>query len=388
MERNQYDAVIAGAGASGMLCALLLSRQGRSVAIVEKNSIPGKKLSATGNGRCNFTNLDMSADCYRSISSEITWMKTVLSEFDAGDCCHLFEDLGILWRQRDGYVYPYSNQASTVVETLYSSCIQYGVCFYFEEKVTHIQKSDCFTIRTSHRTLFSENLVLATGGKAAKSLGGDGSGYRLGRSMGHSVTGLTPGLTGFYSDSKLCQSMAGVRISGKLMLLIDGEEKEAEIGEIQITKDRVSGIPAFQLCHTAGLALQDGCKVELLLDFVPDMTIEQCTEFLVKHNLRGIVNSKCIPPIERMAKGKNPASLARACKAFLFPVSGTAGFEMAQVTVGGILLDEVFPQSFESKRVKGLYLLGELLDIDGKCGGYNLHFAWAGAYLAAKNMAI
>lgn len=387
-KKTSYDIIIAGAGAAGLFLACLLSAKGRSVLILEKNKVPGKKLLATGNGRCNFTNMNLSEGCYQS--TEPAFIQSVLKRFNASDCRAVFSEMGILSREKDGYVYPFSNQASTVVDCMVRECEKNHVTFHMEETVKEITHEEQFCIRTTKGIYFSTIFVLATGGKANAPLGGDGSGYKLCRSQGHHITELSPGLTGFYTDKSLCQPMAGVRVQGRLSLWINEKKVAEDTGEIQITKDRISGIPAFQLCRMAGRALASGATVSCAIDFMPQMSKKECAEYIHKHGIWGMINKKCISLIEKCARENKDTDmqmsekLAAAMKHFVFPIYDTAGFESAQVTVGGVRTDEVDESNMESKYQKGLFLLGELLDVDGICGGYNLHFAWAGAWIAAQ----
>lgn len=383
--REAYDVIVIGGGASGMLAAVLLAGHGKKVVLVEKNKQLGKKLAATGNGRCNFTNHSMGIEHYHCGST--AFIASVLDSFSHEKCIKLFRALGILSREKDGYVYPYTNQASTIVDRLVELCNKYHVTILLEEQVVSISKSACYEVRTDQIVLIGENVLLATGGKANAPLGGSESGYQLSRSLGHHISRLTPGLTGFLSKDKILKELNGIRIQGNLSLYLDGHWVKSELGEIQMTKNGISGIPAFQLCHEAGKALSERKRVFIMIDFVPILSEKECFEFLMNHPLSGLVNKKCLMPILKRSKSDNPKDIAHTVKNFRVDIEETAGFEKAQITVGGIDVNEVEPKTMESKLLPGLYLLGELLDVDGNCGGYNLHFAWASAVFAAKNIA-
>lgn len=381
---ERHDIVIVGAGASGLMCGYLLGRDGRDVCVIEKNKSAGKKLLATGNGRCNFTNRRMSEDCYFGDSE---FIRTILRRADDRTVIQLFEEIGIYHRERDGYCYPYSGQASTVVELLVDGCAQQGVQFRFDTKVSKIlHKSGEYVIHCKNGDCYRcEKLVLACGGKAAESLGGDGSGYKLCRSLSHHVTPLYPGLTGLRADGDEWNALAGVRMQGRVTLAIDGRTVKCESGEIQIVKDGISGIPVFQLCRLAAAGLSRGSLVTVFLDFFPERGEEWLAQWLSRQGIQklsGLVHKKWCGIIEKRAAGSVP-ELVRMLKQYEVRITDTFGLERAQVTAGGIVTGEVCPETMQSKLHEGLYMIGELLDVDGICGGYNLQFAWSTAYVCA-----
>ena len=380
-----YDAVIVGAGASGLMCAWLLGRKGLRVAVLEKNSVAGKKLMATGNGRCNFTNRQMDAACYYG---EENFVKAVLRQVNTETVLGLFEELGIWHRERDGYCYPYSGQAATVGKLLTKACLEQNVMIFYETRVGKvIHKNGEYTVSGKNEKDFRcRYLILACGGKAYESLGGDGSGYKLCRSLSHHITELYPGLTGLKAEGKEWRQLAGVRMQGSVTLLVGNEPLREERGEIQLVKDGVSGIPVFQLCRLAAKGLEKGNPVTLVLDFFPDMESGQLEEWLLRHGtgkLEGLINKKWIPVIQKKTEMEIPA-VARLLKQYPIRISTTFGFEKAQVTAGGVRTEEVDAKTMQSNIHEHLYLLGELLDVDGICGGYNLHFAWSTAYICAR----
>lgn len=378
--RKYSDVVIVGAGASGLLCGGLLAREGISVTILDKNTRVGRKLSATGNGRCNFTNYNMSPSCYYG---DKDWIQTVLSQCGPKEVVRQFQSLGIYHREKDGYVYPYTNQSVTVVDTLHNFCQENHVEIVLDCKASAVRKNEKdsgYLVRTPSGEIRCRYVVLATGGKAGSELGGDGNGYKLARSLGHEVHTIYPGLTGLVCLGNWWKQVAGTRIQGCFSLLIDNQKREGENGEIQIVKDGVSGIPVFQLCRVAAKALSEGKYVEGMIDFVPPMSRKEVQEWLAGHGLNGLVPKKWVPVL------KNRAELDKCLKEFRFPVEDTFGMERAQVTAGGVPTEEVDAETMESKRAPGVFLTGEILDVDGKCGGYNLHFAWACANIAAKEI--
>ncbi len=386
---KEYNTIIIGGGAAGMLAAILLARENVSTAIIEKNNKLGKKLLATGNGRCNFTNKQMGSQYYYGDDS---FVQSVLNQFSNTDIIDFFYHSGMLYREKDGYYYPYSNQSKTVVERLKELLAHYGVDVYCNEKCLSVSKKDFFQVRTSNETIESEHLILATGSKASPELGGDGSGYQIARKFGHHVSDLFPALTGLTVDGNVFHSMAGVRLQGEISLWEQKRCLASETGEIQCTKSGVSGIPVFQVCRVAAEYLKNHSIVEGSIDFLPQFDLEGCASFIesqlgqmkVRDVLLGILHEKCVDSIlERCPDKRDFKRIAYVLKNFKFSINGTAGFEKAQAVAGGVMLDEVSPMTMESKKCSCLYLLGEILDVDGICGGYNLQWAWSTAYVAA-----
>ena len=382
--RAYSDVIIIGAGAAGLFCASLLAQEWSdhekslpfSVLILEKNERIAKKLSATGNGRCNFTNLHISTDCYYGDSD---WLEIVLGKVTPQKVIERFAALGVFHRERDGYVYPHTNQAGTVIYALEQACqieqirIETG-CFV--KGIYKKSKKEGFEVVTNEGTISCRVLVMATGSAAGRELGGDTSGYELAQRLRLHVGPVYPGLTGLRCPGKWWKQVAGTRIQGGFSLLVDGEERKGETGEIQIVKDGVSGIPVFQLCRVAAEALEQRKKVQGVIDFVPALSGEELRKWSEKHGIQGLVPEKWISVLETQDSSR--------LKNYTFDVADTFGLERAQVAAGGVGLEQVDAGSMEVRQIPNLFLLGEVLDVDGKCGGYNLHFAWATAMLAAE----
>lgn len=382
-----HEIIIVGAGASGLMCGYLLGRQGRDVCLLDKNETAGKKLAATGNGRCNFTNRNMSPECYYG---DQEYVGQILKRFGPEEAIALFGELGILTREKEGYCYPYNGQAATVRELLVRACQESGVVFSYGTKAARIihKKEGVYELRCGGGAIYQcRSLILATGGRANGPLGGDGSGYKLCRSMGHRVTPVYPGLTGLKAGGSEWKQLAGIRMQGKISLYADDMQLGEETGEIQIVKDGISGIPVFQLCRLAAEAMEQGKRVTGKIDFVPQMTRSQLEEWLIRHGSRGlsgIVNKKWIPVLTKKEKELN--RLSAVMKEYKVIVSDTFGLEKAQVTAGGVATEEICVDTMESMLHPDLYLLGELQDVDGICGGYNLHFAWATSAVCSQHL--
>ncbi len=380
---EHHEIIIVGAGASGLMCGYLLGKQGRDVLILEKNQQPGKKLLATGNGRCNFTNRCMNKDCYYG---EASFVEPVLERFDDRAAIRLFEEIGIYHRERDGYCYPYSGQASAVQELLILAARENGVHIVCDARVGAVRKkTDGYEVRVKSGDSYTcGSLILAAGGKANAALGGEGSGYKLCRSLGHQITAIYPGLTGLKAEGGQWKRLAGVRMQGAVSLYADSSFIRQERGEIQLVREGISGIPVFQLCRLAAAALDEGRRVTCRIDFFPEKGEGELVQWLGKNGtgkMAGLIHKKW--KRELMSDEPDLKTLAHRLKSYPVIVCGTFGMERAQVSAGGVVTGEISPETMESRIHKHLYVLGELLDVDGICGGYNLHFAWATASLCA-----
>lgn len=400
--------VIIGGGASGMFAAIAAATTDATaqVSILEKKEKPGKKILSTGNGRCNLTNEYMELSCFRSDTPDV--IAPILEQFTEKDTIDFFENLGVLVKSRNGYIYPRSDQASTILEMLQMRLHQLGVQVHTEVAVKDIMKrKKDFQILTSKGTFQADRVVLATGGKAASVLGSDGSGYGLAKKFGHQLAPVVPALVQLKTRKNPLQKAAGVRVDGKISAY-DGEQLVAsDTGELQLTAYGISGIPTFQVSRYLAKALYYQRKAEVAIDFVPYMSEEQWQKFLTERRakcmswtmnqfLTGIFHQKliprlleisCIPANKTVAEltEKDFQILLQRCKHTRLTVTETNGFENAQVCAGGVYLDEIDTKTMESKIVPGLYLVGELLDVDGICGGYNLQWAWTTGKIAGTH---
>lgn len=398
--------IIIGGGASGLTAAIAAARQGSSVTILEHMDRVGKKLLSTGNGRCNMTNLTMRPDCYRS--SQPQFPMKVLDRYSVWDTLTFFEDIGIITKSKGGYIYPNSEQASAVLDMLRLEAAELGVVIHCGCQVRRIKKErkKGFRTETGQGLFWSDALILATGSKAAPVTGSDGSGYELAKQLGHTVITPLPALVQLRCAGSDYRQFAGVRCEAALKLLIDGSVRASEEGELQITDYGISGIPVFQISRFAAVALAEKCRVTVLIDFLPSKKIDDTIRFLtIRKNrmarrdcadfLTGIINKKLAHVIlKRAGIGLNhktgelkPEQLKRLLgqlKSFEAVVTATNSFEQAQVCSGGVNTREIRSETLESKLVPGLYLTGELLDVDGICGGYNLQWAWSTGMIAGN----
>lgn len=403
----EYDVIIVGAGASGLMAAIAAARQGSSVLVIEQKEKAGKKIYATGNGKCNFTNLVQNPECYRSQDSAFA-MK-VLSGFDVNRTIVFFKELGIYPKERNGYLYPNSEQAASIVHVLLMECYRLKVNITLNEAVREIKKP-YFTVITEtmseqdrKRAFYhGKKLILATGGCASPKLGSDGSGYQLAKELGHTIIKPLPALVQLKSPEKFLKTVSGVRTDAAVTLYSEHGKLAQETGEILFTDYGISGIPVLQVSRFATKALDKGDKVWLVLDFLPELKKEEVKQLLrlrqnpgksLEEMMVGLFNHKLSYILLMGAKldpGKqsqrlNEQELDRLSdriKEFLLPVNGTNSFDNAQVCAGGVSVGEIDAATMESRLIKSLYFAGELVDVDGTCGGYNLQWAWSSGYLA------
>ncbi len=396
--------LIIGGGASGMTAAIAAAKEGAEVTILEHMDRVGKKILSTGNGRCNLTNLDMREDCYRS--DQKAFPMQVISRFPVKDTLSFFEQMGILTKSRNGYIYPNSDQASSVLDALRLELERLGVYVAAGCKVHSVKKNGKgrFLIRTDQGDFSGHALILATGSKAAPVTGSDGSGYELAKSFGHRIIPPLPALVQLRCDGKYFKQLSGIRCEANLTLLIGQNPVVSEKGELQLTDYGISGIPTFQISRFASKGLAKGKKVSVLIDFLPTLSAEETRNFLFKRArtlsnrtcsdfLTGVFHKKLSGVLLKQAgialetkvsqvSSENWERLIHLIKWFEVHVTATNSCEQAQVCCGGVDTREINADSMESKLVPGLYLVGELVDVDGICGGYNLQWAWSSGSLA------
>ena len=356
-----YDIIIVGAGASGLLTASLLSQSGMSVLVLEKNEKAGKKLLASGNGRCNFTNLDMSCEKYYCQKS---WIDGILNNIGPQKVIKTFEEIGIYHRQKDGYVYPYTNQASSLLEALLRSCNKSNINIKCNNTIYDIEEEDkLFKVITASSpqmkdaySYYSKKLILAMGGRAAPSLGGSDIAYDILKKLGHGIkkplpalVGLKPRLDNNYIKDFMKRA-TGIRTRGRVGIKTSKEEIWGQTGEIQFVKDGISGIEIFQLSRIFSTSIENGEKVRLLIDFIPDMEREKLEKWFKQYGAFGIIPDKLVDLIRNI----------NDLKRLEIDIESTFGFEKAQVTAGGVLLDEIDNKSFQSKIKNNLFILGEV----------------------------
>lgn len=372
-----------------MAAAISAARHGAEVIILEKNPRVGKKILSTGNGRCNFTNIDADkAGCMPN------FCRYAVSEFTPEYIMNFFKDIGMLSLTEEGRVYPKSMQASAVLDVLRAELDRLDVRVIPEFDVDFLaHEHGEFKIGGKNGKMFrSRCVIMSTGGCAAPKTGSDGTGYKILKKLGHHVTPLTPALCRIKTD----KGIQGVRQYGRVYL----ENGKMHSGEIQFAKDALSGIPVFDLARE----VKKGDSI--YLDLMPEMSEEEVYSYLRKRPavtletyFVGILNKSLgqmflkdcgFSPLSRNTKTLTDGEIrkiAQNLKRWKFTAQNPESWDNAQVTCGGISLDEIDDKSMQSRIVKGLYVTGELLDVDLDCGGYNLHWAWASGLLAGREAA-
>lgn len=405
----KHSLIIIGGGAAGLTAALMAKDLGIDVAIIEGSDRVGKKILTTGNGRCNISNENIDINRYHSEDSYFP--KHTLDSFSAKDTVDFFAYLGIPLVTLDaGKVFPMSLQASSVLDILRFALEEKDIPVYINMKVKEIIKEDnIFKLYcTDNATYQCEKLIIATGGKSAPKTGSDGSGYTLAKQLGHSIISPVPALVQLKLDYNRLKALSGVKFDGYAEIFINDKSVQKEFGEILFTDYGISGPPILSLSRTASYGLSKNDKVSLTIDMLPTITSEDLPEFLENHwsvfggrgvhdSFIGIINKKVIPIALKEAKiedinkpccnldWKEKNSIYALLKQWQFQVSGTNSFANAQVTAGGINTKEVNPETLESNITPNLYFAGEVLDVDGDCGGFNLQWAWSSGAIAAKN---
>lgn len=419
-----WDTIIVGAGAAGMTAALACGKEKQKVLLLDRQNQMGRKILVTGNGKCNLTNFAQKPKYYRSDCPEKA--QNVLSVFGQKEAMELFQSLGIYTKDKNGYVYPYSEQAASVREAFETEILSNpSITFVPFSEVYNVQKKEnFFLIKVKEQPGQSEqstgkqgndekiekvyrcqSLLITTGGFAGPKFGCDGSGYAFAKVFGHEIIKPLPALTALKSSAPFLKKVSGVRNQAEITLEIDGNAVRHEIGELQWTDYGISGVAIFQLSRFAITALEENKKVSLSFDFMPELSSEEKVSLflsLAQNNkkksmlsfLKGLFPAKLCSVILREAKieeGQTAGrmkkqdweNLVKAVAHFSLRINGYASYEKAQVTRGGVSLDEL-TDTLESVLQPGLFFAGEVADVDGTCGGYNLQWAFSSGTVAGR----
>ena len=394
---------IIGAGASGMAAALAAAEnENVEVILMERQARVGRKLAATGNGRCNLTNLHANHQGYHGEAPQFA--SVALNRYDVEETLHWFHDLGLYTvAEESGRVYPYSDQANSVVDVLRFALEKPNIQLLTGFEVKKVKKADGgFRLESAEDVISCDKLIIACGGLAGTKLGGSMSGYQLLRAFGHKCTKLRPTLVQLKSSWGGCASLKGVRANCHVQILHDGQLHSESSGELQFTEYGLSGPVMFEVSRDA---CQGSGSWTARLDFLPGQDAEWlCRQLLrrrdthwkaedlltgILHNRLGRVLTQSVGisayvPIAQLEEAEI-RTVANAVKSFDVTLTEPMGMDAAQVTAGGIVTSEFDASSMESCLVPGLFACGEVLDIDGDCGGYNLQWAWSSGRLAGKS---
>lgn len=392
---------VIGGGAAGMLAALTAAENGHHVLLLERQSRVGRKLLATGNGRCNLSNYHVSPAHYHGGAG---FCDFALSQFDVGETLQYFASLGLLTvSEASGRIYPMSNMAGSVLDVLRYALERPEIDLQTGQTVTAVRKTPKgFSVKTETDTFSARCLILAAGGAAGSKVGGGMDGYRLAKSLGHHRTALYPSLVQLKTDPTYPRALKGVKAQCGISICRGSQVLARNSGEVLFTEYGVSGPAIFDLSRSVSAG---GSDLTCLLNFFPDWEeaevfhwLSQRQAAMAAHEASTLLTGSCHTRLGQMicksagftnqrAAGLTRDDLrriARQATHFALPITGTCGFDQAQVTAGGLDTSEFDPRTLQSRLVPGLYACGELLDIDGDCGGYNLQWAWSSGRLAGK----
>lgn len=392
--------VIIGGGASGITSAITARRKGYDVVVLEKNSSLLKKLKITGNGHCNYYNEDQDLCHYHSDNSELISM--MINSVNLENVSLFFDSIGIIPRIKNGYYYPFSNQAISVCSSLILEAQKLGVVLDTDVEVQEVKKSNRFQIITTNGVYEADKVIVSTGGMSYQKTGSDGFGYRELKRLGHNINLLLPGLTPLIIANPK-KEWKGIRTDVSISLLENNKLVRKESGEIQLTEDGISGICTMQLSSYISKGLYLGKDEGIRINFLPFIDEDSFFAFMdnrsrkmknrtVMELLEGVLNYKLISVILKKEQNliwdecnnKEREFIKKNLLSYMVEVVDTKSFDYSQVTLGGVSLLEVNLETMESKKVKDLYITGELLDITGDCGGYNLTIAWITGLIAGE----
>lgn len=408
MKEKVYDVAIIGAGASGLCTAVSLKMQDRSISVVllEQLDRVGKKLITTGNGRCNITNLNIELNRYHGNDKEFAGF--ALERFDRVYTENFLAELGIVFTyDEEGRAYPYSLQASSVVDAFRFAVDNLGVETLLRFKVEDIEKTkDSYVIKGENNTLKARNVVCAAGlYSGGKKIGSDGSLFRLLKQKGYKGIAVTPAIVQIKTENSLTKSLKGIKVNANATISSGGKAIRSEFGEVLFCEYGLSGPPILQISRCVE---RTNSKKQISLDLMPEYSLKNLLEMLEfrVYALRGrtleefftgmlnkrvgqalikLINKRLSDSVDAL-KNTDLKQLAELIKSLSFEVTGTTGFDNSQVSAGGLDTCQFDNKTMMSKKDKGLYAIGEILDIDGDCGGFNLQWAWSSAFCAAESI--
>ncbi len=394
IERASYfEVAVLGGGAAGITAAISAARQGKSVVICERLARPGKKILASGNGRCNLLNENLSELFYNLKARPL--VKSIFAKFGKDRIFSFFTGLGLETHSEEGRIFPVTNQSSSVLKVLEIELRRLSISVELNFEVSAIAKdrNNFHLTAKSGRNIYCAALIAASGGKSYPALGSDGSVYKFAQGFGHKIIKPVPSAVALATKDPLCHILQGQKISSSARVVVDGKVTREAIGETLFTKYGLSGTAILDVSRDASIAINRlGEKsVVITLDMAPfieearlraELKNRLTGGFSCEELLAGLLPDKFGPAMAALLKTKDSSLIARSIKSKEFVVTGTRGWNEADFTAGGIDTSEVNPETLESEITDRLYFAGEMLDVDGCRGGYNLAWAWASGYIA------
>ena len=390
---DNLDTLIIGGGAAGITAAISAGCKGASVVLCEKMPQLGKKILTSGNGRCNLLNDKLDSYCYNPAAQD--FVKSVFAAFGKADIENFFKELGLEVYSENNRIFPVTKQSSSVLKVLEMELkrLRVGIELNFEAVDISCSKKGFAVKSKSDRTIESSNLIIACGGKTYPALGSDGSSYGFAKWFGHSIIEPVPSAVPVVAKDRICHLLQGQKISAAALSIIDGNVTNEATGEILFTKYGLSGTAILDVSRDISVAINREKKkdVAVSIDMVPFMDRGKLKLELEKRTgkgldaediLTGILPNKFGTALKDLFSGCDCNAIAGALKDRRFKITGTRGWNEAEFTAGGIDVSEVKKETLESKLKEGLYFAGEILDVDGKRGGYNLAWAWASGFIA------
>jgi predicted Rossmann fold flavoprotein len=398
---------IIGAGASGLISSIQLAKKGFDVVVFEKNHKAGRKLLATGNGRCNISNKDLSLQYFHSFTTNFP--AYAISQFNHKKFIEFFNDIGLNFIEQNNKIFPMSLQASSVVDILYEEAIQHNVKFVFDSFVQDIKyNNNQYEILVNDKKYYSCKLIIASGSGAMKKLGSSDSGYNIAQKFNHNIIKPFASLVQLISDDNLIHKLQGVKTFANIQLYINNKYTKNRFGDILFTSYGVSGDGILAISKDVAFSHTQNKQTKLIVDILPNIEKNKLINILEKQKkvlnpnkkieflLESIINKKLIKFIYKKANiikthikhltKKDILNIVFCIKNITINIINTKGFEYAEVVAGGVDVKDIDNKTMQSKLQKELYFCGEVLDVDGTCGGYNLHWAFASGFVLAKNI--